>query len=781
MSELFRFRRARAPQRMTVKDDGVLAVGKLAPFDKKSLDATASNTVIPDALVELDTWLTSRNNQPDILSFTEAVKNPATLVTTKDWWIEREALRKRLTASVSQDASVRAKPARMLLVMGLVELYASQPDRLRSAADVYNALRWRKLVLPPGDWPKARPLKLAHRVGFADLFVVRRQWNRYEAGEISHIENVLGGESKAREHVRTTEAEDIFTTETERTEVNEHDSQSTDRFELKTESDIDSTLAAHIEGKIDTSGQYGPTHIDTHIGGSLDYSVEQSESLATTQSHEIVARAATRVEEKVQTLRTSRSLVRVTETNKHALVNKNQAPIVGVYRWVDRIDRVELVRYPHRFLVEFQVPEPAAWLRWAHRGDSDRGFRYERPSPFTRTGDAQHDILSVTDINEGNYAMIASRYMTTGLKPPPDNSDVVVSVSLKRDAPDEEHQSDVVMFDSHNTTAAVPDRYQAATWRASILSFPNPLQGGAPTATIYVSVGAGEPQSLTRTLPETPTGNINGSVGPISIGNVPVAVMANMVWGYTINVEITCSPRRGSREQWQAETYDRIAAAYDIMLRRYDEERSARDVQAGFLGGESSSERNKEIVREELKRQVIEMLTGSEFKGKNALVKSADQPKTNLTQAMDVASEIQFLEQAFEWENMTYVLYPYYWADQERWRELQSIEVKDTDFSRFLRCGSARVVVPARPRFADEVQFYIYFGVIWGGGLVPVPGDEEYLSVAEEIKSQQLAPADGTVLDSWEVRLPTTLVWLQNKTPLPKNDNSEINRRGEGR
>jgi hypothetical protein len=60
---------------------------------------------------------------------------------------------------------------------------------------------------------------------------------------------------------------------------------------------------------------------------------------------------------------------------------------------------------------------------------------------------------------------------------------------------------------------------------------------------------------------------------------------------------------------------------------------------------------------------------------------------------------------------------------------------------------------------------------------MPAPGDPDYLSIADEIKEMQQRPTDVTVIDTWQVRLPTTLIWLQNKNDdgqHPKNLNPTI-------
>lgn len=113
------------------------------------------------------------------------------------------------------------------------------------------------------------------------------------------------------------------------------------------------------------------------------------------------------------------------------------------------------------------------------------------------------------------------------------------------------------------------------------------------------------------------------------------------------------------------------------------------------------------------------------------------------------------------------MLYPYYWTDPRLWAELADLEGADPDFDRFLRSGSARVVVPARHPLEDQVRAFVDFGVLWGGGPVPAIGDPEYVSVAEEIKAMHLAPADGEPGEWWDVTLPTTMVALDHAAHFP--------------
>lgn len=137
-------------------------------------------------------------------------------------------------------------------------------------------------------------------------------------------------------------------------------------------------------------------------------------------------------------------------------------------------------------------------------------------------------------------------------------------------------------------------------------------------------------------------------------------------------------------------------------------------------------------------------------------------PGMDLSQAAEVTEIIQFIEQAFEWQLMTYIAYPYFWADASRWEDLLSTTSTDPDYASFLRAGSARVVVPSRKGkpYQCLAMAFLATGKLWGSGPAPTADQDLYVSVAQEIQDTTGAPDDGEWMFSWEVRLPTTLIWL---------------------
>ena len=95
------------------------------------------------------------------------------------------------------------------------------------------------------------------------------------------------------------------------------------------------------------------------------------------------------------------------------------------------------------------------------------------------------------------------------------------------------------------------------------------------------------------------------------------------------------------------------------------------------------------------------------------------------------------------------------------------LQVAMRSLRNFFVSGSARVVVPARPKFEGQVQIYVDTGVVWGGGPIPAIDHPEYLSVADEIRVQTGAAKQGEPGDWWHVELPTSLVAVDTTVTLP--------------
>src|SRR5690606_29128002 len=129
--------------------------------------------------------------------------------------------------------------------------------------------------------------------------------------------------------------------------------------------------------------------------------------------------------------------------------------------------------------------------------------------------------------------------------------------------------------------------------------------------------------------------------------------------------------------------------------------------------------------------------------------------------------------QAFEWSQLQYVLYPYYWArpgdDQKGWINRILTNEHDFSFNDFLQAGYARVVVPVREGFEAAVSFFIEQGYVYNSIGEPQLNDPLYISIVDEIKERTGASQDEIpVGNPWETRLPTSAVIVRRTDSLPE-------------
>lgn len=286
MSEVLRFRQMRAAQRKELGSADLLVLYPNEPseFLRSLIAAQSTDQVALDFLTEhhllspvrrtnigglnsIDAILTGRGNKAtveELINATGGADTTDAVGFAGKFAAEQAGVREYLADALC--ASLLAPPyeegdgqivapelrddlVRKFLIVGLFEYIRDNPDKKLTPEDVFALLRWRIVVLPPelenihkvrqtNNLYVVRPpspvppnrsrRRFVVRTGVSDLFVVRSEWIRYEAGEIAHIENVMAKETKERKHLRIDENETTVTAETDMTTFNEIDSQTTD-------------------------------------------------------------------------------------------------------------------------------------------------------------------------------------------------------------------------------------------------------------------------------------------------------------------------------------------------------------------------------------------------------------------------------------------------------------------------------------------------------------------------------------------------------------------------
>ena len=211
--------------------------------------------------------------------------------------------------------------------------------------------------------PRAH-VKLIREAQVADLHVVRREWTGYLAGEIANIRNVMAGEHFAQQDKTTSEVETTTEQSTDITQFQETEDETTVNREFSSE--VNSQLAISINGHAEASAEFKYPVVTARVSGGVDASVslQRSEQQASKVAREAVSRTVSRTDTTTRESRLRRELLRTEQSYEYGVQNTGSEHSHGVYRWVDRVDTYQLFRYPSRFLLEFQIPEPAEFYRW---------------------------------------------------------------------------------------------------------------------------------------------------------------------------------------------------------------------------------------------------------------------------------------------------------------------------------------------------------------------------------------------------------------------------------
>ncbi|HEY0653748.1 MAG TPA: hypothetical protein VGD65_11500, partial [Chryseosolibacter sp.] len=129
--------------------------------------------------------------------------------------------------------------------------------------------------------------------GVADLIIVKQHLKGYEARDVAHIENVLKGEAKIRDHRTLRQTIQTNFRETESTSTKEQELESTDRFEMRRESSQTIKEDASLKAGLTVSGSYGPSvQFSASVEGSLSRSKEEAVKTASSFSKEITQRSS---------------------------------------------------------------------------------------------------------------------------------------------------------------------------------------------------------------------------------------------------------------------------------------------------------------------------------------------------------------------------------------------------------------------------------------------------------------------------------------------------------
>lgn len=677
------------------------------------------------------------------------------------------------------------------------------------------------------------PFNNVKPLGVGDLKVVKQWLIGYIAGEISDIHNIMKGENKTRIHRRMEKTDQIFSSTSDQEQEFSKDTQSTDRFEVKKEAENIVKSDLNINANTNVQYKSDPILVSVGAGFSYANASTTDTKTAQNYSREVVSKAVSRVQSHIVTTQSVTQIFETRELNKHSFESGTEH-ISGIYRWLDKQYKAQLYNYGKRLMFEFILPEPAAFYVESRLRAFEASLDVPQPPalpqyqqinmPFKPSDIDEakfNDLRTQYDLSEFTYPAPKS---VTFL-----NSET--NQALFEDTNPQAHQVWYSKTFACNLNAA---GYQIVRLKIDgdiyWANFNQPAWKDHNLCQLLVDgnvVLSHDYTAVAYTAFYIPNDNVDLSASPCLMAGDSISLILGFqnTTRYELQISADLEPGPAMLSKFQGDVFkkirdvelqkvnslnDDLTSAYKAALNTYKSR--IQDLKGtvinDLLQGRSEAA-NADVIRTELKRQCLsfftkefdadssdDLLTDMEAMGSrdvnyltrrlvvhekgdltppttaaiDTIPTKAKYPLPLLDPAERKGRYIQFLEQAFEWQELSWIFYPYFWATTPKWVDMTSRnDTTDPTLTAFLRAGSARILISVTPAYDAAVLHFLATREPWNGGPAPVIGDPLYLPLYQEMKNQQddlgNAVPEG---DPWTFRLPTSLVYLEGSTtPLP--------------
>ena len=588
------------------------------------------------------------------------------------------------------------------------------------------------------------------QIGIADYRKVEQSVQCYVEGEVSHIENIMAREHKLKSTRRLRRSEETITQTSEMEKEQLTDTTTSERFEMQSEiakvlqESKDFSANANFQASYGV-GVGGSMQIGAGVNFATHTSKEESIRQAVTHAKEVTEKALDRVVTKIKEERISKIIDEFEENYQHGFDNtKGDKHVVGVYRWVDKLYKNQIYNYGKRLMFEFMIPQPSKLhqlgMKELESGTSVVLIKPEDP----RAASAALKMADYTMVTEATAKYWAGKY----------NAEI---------SPMPELEKSVGKAFSYTTGESMGAEWEETAAGSNEVNLPEGYQAYRAKAVWHHSDEAGFGTHVLVAGRKMYNGT-EDYIGKF-IDVIPVSFSALGHHSGSVNVELKCQLTEEAKKKWQQKTFQGIINAYEVALEEYNNKLAQENAKASVVKGTNPGF-YRQIENTVLRKNCISYLiddlnASSQYRFGQAMYHNPSSFTTNqvkLTQDFNnYAALVKFMEQAFEWDIMSYNLYPFYWGDRNDWKTLYQFEDADPLFRSFMQSGMARVIVTVRPGFEEAVQFFLSTGLIWNGGQVPVIGEPLFLSIVDELR-QIKGESEGK---AWVTRLPTSLTILQ--------------------
>ncbi len=494
------------------------------------------------------------------------------------------------------------------------------------------------------------------------------------------------------------------------------------------------------------SGGIGFVNASTSASFGAQDSSSQSATTSRQQSIQTTRLASSRVRQSHKTTISTTSVEGTSSATTRRLENPSDTDAMRIdYYSMMRKWYVALYRYGLRLTYDITVPEPGATLRMPYAqidGLQDNlGTQFSFP-------------LKHSDITPGNYLQLADQY-SVDVQPPPSPDVAVVDVTAGFTKP---------AAAPSPTTFNVPDGY----WIEQI-NYTDRHTGETPFPPILVDFTY-PPVYIDLQFPLDTDLCAGQSFLWHQSGTQSITLFYTTGddFGGTMSFVVSCVPSDNNMSQWTSSVW---TALYNAAQSQFYAQQAAASAEITALQAKLSDVDTLTLRREEndeIMRCVLKWLLGPAFQfafmpaaveaayAAAAAAAAAGNPKEAATalryglnftgndplspQQWSVLSGqeevISFINEAIEWENVTFFTYSYFWDYPLSWDFIRQIQHDDKTRQAFLRAGSARVVLTVRQGWELAWTYFVNTGSITLPDPLP---PHPYMTIA-----QQIAAYDST-------------------------------------
>ncbi|BBX86380.1 hypothetical protein [Mycolicibacterium aubagnense] len=398
---------------------------------------------------------------------------------------------------------------------------------------------------------------------------------------------------------------------------------------------------------------------------------------------------------------------------------------------------VALYRYGLRMTYDITVPEPGAMLRWPYAWIDFYQKQLGQAFVFPHTH---------ASITPANYLSLADKYSADVPAPPSPDNHLIDIGPVTNSVTDKQFPAPFNVPDGYWIENIYFTHWQGDTKAGG---YPFTLVGG-PTLTSAnqgKDICAGGHYLYHQTGAQTLVSFWDSSSQE---GDV------------ILYFRVICKPTAAAMAQWQAAVW---TALYNAAQQQYYTQQAGLSAQITAIQNSIANVDTLTLRREEndeIMRCVLKWLLGPQINFafmppsvQKAFLAAAvaagdgvaeypygidfadNQSTLTPTQWAAIGGEqqmISFINEAIEWENVTYFTYSYFWDYPGCWNFIRNLQHDDKTRQAFLRAGSARVVLTVRKGWEAAWAYFVYTGVVPPNNDPQLPAlNHPYMTIAQQI------------------------------------------------